>query len=344
VLFHEDKCLYCGTPLTGELKLIAGSRGTPARFCSPAHRNAWNVKNSRIRSKNRAHGNLRATHKGNFKEHFGFDIECYVLDDESKTAVISQRGMGAALGLGQSGGNRLPRFLASRTVSKTLGDDILEKASNPIVFQGFTSGGLSAPPSEIYGYDVTLLIDICKAVVAAEATGDLLPSQAKVAKQAHVILGASAKAGIKGLVYALAGYDVTKEEIIAAYKQFIRDEAREYEPEFPEQLYEEWYRLYKIPKPQRNRPWKFAHLTNEQVYTPLAKSNGRILELVRIQKLKGNNRRKRLHQFLSEIGVKALRSHLGQLLGIAQVSDVQSQYERYFVRIFGDQLPLFPGQ
>ena len=33
----------------------------------------------------------------------------------------------------------------------------------------------------------------------------------------------------------------------------------------------------------------------------------------------GDERRKRLHQFLSDIGVKALRQHLGQLLGIAQV-------------------------
>jgi len=37
----------------------------------------------------------------------------------------------------------------------------------------------------------------------------------------------------------------------------------------------------------------------------------------------GDERRKRLHQFLSDIGVKALRQHLGQLLGIAQVSKVR---------------------
>ncbi|HEX8698970.1 MAG TPA: hypothetical protein VF815_09045 [Myxococcaceae bacterium] len=41
----------------------------------------------------------RATHKGSFKKEFGFDVDCDVLDDEQKTAVISQRGMGEALGL-----------------------------------------------------------------------------------------------------------------------------------------------------------------------------------------------------------------------------------------------------
>ncbi len=50
---------------------------------------------------------LLATHKGNFKEEFGLNVECYVLNDERKSAVISQRGMGAALGLGDGGGRYL---------------------------------------------------------------------------------------------------------------------------------------------------------------------------------------------------------------------------------------------
>ena len=41
--------------------------------------------------------------------------------------------------------------------------------------------------------------------------------------------------------------------------------------EFPEQLYEEWYRLYQIPRPEKNRPWKFKHLTVDQVYTTTGK-------------------------------------------------------------------------
>jgi hypothetical protein len=154
-------------------------------------------------------------------------------------------------------------------------------------------------------------------------------------------LNASAKAGIKGLVYALAGYDATRQEVIAAWKYFIREEAREYEKEFPDQLYEEWYRLYQLPKPARGGPWKFKQLTVSQVYTPLARSNGKILQLARVQKAtSGARRRSKLHQFLSEIGVKALRTHLGQLLGIAQVSDDQATYERNVEKIFGSQQSL----
>jgi hypothetical protein len=51
----------------------------------------------------------------------------------------------------------------------------------------------------------------------------------------------------------------------------------------------------------------------------------------------GQERRKRLHQFLSDIGVKALRQHVGQLLGIAQVSRDPNEYEGHVRKIFGLQ-------
>jgi hypothetical protein len=140
---------------------------------------------------------------------------------------------------------------------------------------------------------------------------------------------------------ALAGYDATREEVIAAFKFFVREEARDYEREFPEQLYEQWYRLYQIPRPERNRPWKFQHLTCDQVYRPLAKSNGRVLELTQAQRVQSGERYKKLHQFLSDIGVKALRNQLGQLLGIARISKDQTEYEKHFETLFGEQPDLF---
>jgi hypothetical protein len=51
-------------------------------------------------------------------------------------------------------------------------------------------------------------------------------------------------------------------------------------------------------------------------------------------------RHARLHQFLSVVGVKALRTHLGQLLGIAQISEDREEYEKHVKKIFGDQLEL----
>lgn len=279
----------------------------------------------------------KATHKGNFQEDFGIDVECYVLDDEKKTAVISQIGMGVALGLSPRG-NAFPRFLESRGMKEHLGAQLTEKISNPIKFQWVGTGAQG--PVTVHGYDVTLLIDVCKAIIKAEEAKDLNFQQAHVAKQAHIIIGASAKAGIQNLVYKLSGYNATKEETVAAFKLFVQEEAREYEKEFPEQLYREWYRLYELPVPEKNRPWKFKHLTVEHVYQPLARSHGKILKLTQDSRKNSDARHKKLHQFLSEVRVKTLRTHLGQLLGIAQVSETKEQYEKNVKKVFGAQLEM----
>jgi hypothetical protein len=232
-------------------------------------------------------------------------------------------------------------FLNRPSMSPYVARELRKKIENPLIFKGFVPGANMVTGTIVKGYDVTILIDICKMILAAQADGNALGKRHdNVVKQAQIILNASAKAGIKGLVYALAGYDATREEIITSFKVFIRDEAREYEAEFPPQLYEEWYRLYGLPRPERNKPWKFKQLTLKQVYKPLAKSNGKILDLARAQKSRGADRNKKLHQFLSEIGVKALRRHLGQLLGIAQVSESVNEYEGRIEKVFGDQLAL----
>lgn len=279
---------------------------------------------------------LQATHKGNFKDDFGIDVECYVLNDESKTAVISQRGMGSAIGLGE-GGSRLPAFIKGKTISQYVGQELREKLEKPIIFQGLGVGTNAQAKAQTYGYDVTILIDLCKAIISAEADGKLLKSQEAFARQAHVIVGASAKAGIKGLVYALSGYDATREEIITAFKHYVQQEAKEYEKEFPPQLYEEWYKLYDLPKFERGRPWEFKILTLNHVYFPLAKSNGKLLELMQANKAASGNRTKKLHQFLSEIGTRALRIHLGRILEMVESSKTKEEYEQKIRDRFGDQ-------
>ena len=154
------------------------------------------------------------------------------------------------------GGSRLPEFIGRANIAPYLDSELSEKLKNPLVFQG-QPAGKNIPPQRVFGYDVTILIDVCKAIINAESDGNLSKVQKeKVARQAHIILNASAKAGIKGLVYALSGYEASREEVVQAFKLYVAEEAREYEKEFPDQLYREWYRLYQLPKPERNKPWK----------------------------------------------------------------------------------------
>jgi P63C domain len=284
---------------------------------------------------------VRALHRGNFLKDFGIDVDCYVLDDSSKTAVISQRGMGQAIGFSRRG-SRLTVFANSKAMEDYIGRELKEKLQNPLVFQLPGAAAASPVSALANGYDATILIDICNAIIAAKVGGKLSgPRYDKMIEQARIITSASGKNGIRQLVYALAGYNPTAEEVIAAFKLYVREEARDYEKEFPDQLYAEWYRLYNLPKPQKNKPWKFKHLTIGHVYEPLAKSNGRVYELTQALRSASNERWKKLHQFLSDVGVKALRTQLGQTLGIAQVSDTAEQYEANIKRVFKGQPDLF---
>lgn len=270
---------------------------------------------------------IKATHKGNFESDFGIDIDCYVLDDKNKTAVISQRGMGAALQLGP-GGSRIPQFVKGKIISKYIGHELAEKLAKPLIFQGLPVGK-NSPAMTIHGYDVTILIDLCHAIVTAAKDGSLVERQLRIAEQAQMILNASAKAGIQGLVYALSGYDRTKEDVIAAYKMYVAAEAREYEREFAPELYEQWYRLYGLAKPVRGRPWEFKYLTIDHIYKPLAKSSGTVLNLAKSSKKENGEKHEKIHQFLSEVGVKALRTQVGKIMGIASVSRSREDYERH---------------
>jgi hypothetical protein len=280
---------------------------------------------------------LEATHRGSFKEEFGTDVECYVLNDSQKTAVISQTGLARALGMSPRGSS-LPDFLATKAMENVSGE-VREKLANPLKFQWRGVGG-EMPPVTDNGFDVTLLADICKAIVAAEADGKLTSRQAQIVRQAHIIQGASTKAGLKGLVYALAGYSPTASEVIAAFKLYVQEEAKKYEAEFPNELYMQWHRLYEIPVPLRGKPWQFKHLTVKHIYFPLAKSSGKILELLRALRAHDGDRQKKLFQFLNELGARVLRIQLGRVLEMAESSTDKYAYEKKIVERFGGQREL----
>lgn len=284
---------------------------------------------------------LEAIKKGNFNDDFGFDVECYVLNDERRTAVMGQRGMAAALGIKSTSGTALISFAKSKAISQTsMGEEILSKISNPLIFKGLTMGENMPPPRPVHGYDVALLIDICRAVIEAQSYGSLSEAYKPVVTQANIILSASAKSGIQELVYKLSGFDSTKEHFIQAFKQFVSEEAKKYEKEFPLELYEEWARIYKLNIPDRGWPWEFKHLTVKHIYAPLAKSDGKLLSLLRITKEQGGDKKAKLFQFLNEVGTRALRMQLGRVLEMAESSSDKTVYENKVAERFGGQIAI----
>ena len=68
---------------------------------------------------------LEAIRKGNFNDDFGFDAECYVLNDARKTAVMSQRGMATALGIKSTSGSALINLVKLKAIANTpMGEDL----------------------------------------------------------------------------------------------------------------------------------------------------------------------------------------------------------------------------
>ena len=93
-----------------------------------------------------------ATHRGNFAKEFEINLECYVLNDPAKTAVISQRSMGEAIGFSRRG-SQFTVFVRSKTMDGYIGRDLRDKIENPLVFQ---LSGLTAGSSvTAHGYDAT---------------------------------------------------------------------------------------------------------------------------------------------------------------------------------------------
>jgi len=244
---------------------------------------------------------LKVIHAGNFQEKFGVDIDCFVLDDAQKTAVISKRGMGQAIGLSRRG-DRLTAFVNSQAMSDRIGRELRQKIENPVIFQRRGSAAANPISDETHGYDVTILVDLSEQILAAHRDGKLKGARYEgMIRQAQIILSASARSGMKQLVYALAGYNPTSDEVIDAFKLYVREEAKKYEAEFPNELYAQWHRLYNIPVPVRGKPWHFKHLTIKHIYYPLAKSSGKILTLTRALKSADGTRQKKLFQFLNEL-------------------------------------------
>ncbi|MBE5254552.1 P63C domain-containing protein [Mixta mediterraneensis] len=274
----------------------------------------------------------KATHKGNFKDEFGIDAECYVLNDSGKTVVVSGAGLARLLGLGDHMVH-VTRLLNAQYMADFVGTKLREKIENPLKFQWKPAGSVLGSFTDANGYDFTAVGDLAIAIINAHQKNALPKTRVHTAELAQKLVNASMKAGLKGLAYAIAGYRPEVQEVIDSFKAFVREEARQYEKEFPDELYEAWYRIYQLNKPDRGRPFLFSKLTNEQIYMPLARSQGVILDLAKKNKDESGKSGLKIHQFLSEVGVKALKQQIGKVLAVSELFEERDKYESALAKV-----------
>jgi len=281
------------------------------------------------------------------------EIQCYVLEDD--TRVLSQRGLQTGIGMSVSGGSkageqRLVAFMASLSEKTSSDNDlsariaaIAERLRNPIKFR--PPGGGSAA----FGYEATILADICDALLAARKMegGILQKQQRHLADQAELLVRGFARVGIIALVDEATGYqkDRAADSLARILEAFIAKELQPWVKTFPADYYEQLFRLRGLDyqKDTPKRPQYFGVLTNDIVYRRLAP--GVLDELKRVSTKGDNGRSKhKLFQKLTQnIGYPKLREHLGSVVTLMKLSDDYRDFRLKLDRIhppFGKTLPL----
>lgn len=274
-------------------------------------------------------------------------IQAYRLSDGRR--VISKKGMADVLGLQSTGGNAFLRSMTRPGVRSEIDEKLWQAIENPIFFRPVDPDSGNDLGITADGYEADTLIQVCKAIVTAHHNKKLHGKQYFLYVRAEVIIRAAARLGIVALVDAAVGYqpDTRIAEYQRLFQQFVIDECRQWEQEFPDKYVDMMYRLYglkRINPDSTKTPKFFGKFTRKYIYFPLAHSNGAILEELDKKNpvvYASGGRKYKMFQFLQEkIGLPALRQHLWQVIGIGQVSSNKDQFERNFYKAFPHAIPI----
>ncbi len=271
------------------------------------------------------------------------EIPCYVLEDEKR--VLVQTSMIKALGMsrgssGGIGGDRLAKFIIGKRISEFIPDNLKAVTINPIKFKT-PSGNIA------YGYEATVLADICEAVLNARRAGKLLKQQEQIADQCEILMSGFAKVGIIALVDEVTGYQEirARNALSRILEAFIAKELQPYVQTFPLDYYRETFRLrgLEYPKDSVKRPQYFGILTNDVIYKRLAPGVLKELKNVTLRDDEGRAKHKFFQRLTSNIGYPKLRELLGAVVAIMKLSnnwyDFTDKLDRQYPR-YGDTLPL----
>ncbi len=263
------------------------------------------------------------------------ELPCYVLEDD--TRVLSQRGLQTGIGMSTSGGtagtHRLAQFVEGLAEKGVDCKDLAARIRNPILFRRKTGGAI------VYGYEATILADICDAVLAARKKGDVLaPNQARLADQCEVLVRGFARVGIIALVDEATGFqrDRTKDALARILDAFIAKELQPWLRTFPSEFYQEMFRLRNLEYDPDNvrRPQYFGLLTNDIVYKRLAPGVLDELKSAIPKNESGRPKAKYFQLLTRNIGYPKLREHLGAVTAIMRLSsswaDFKTKLDRHY--------------
>lgn len=247
-------------------------------------------------------------------------IPCYVLDDRRR--VLAQRALQTSVGMSTSGGSdgaqRLALFFESLTGRGLDFSDLAARIRTPILFRLYAGG------KPAYGYEATIINDVCEAILEARKQKKLHSNQKHFAEQCELLLRNLARVGIIDLVDRATGYDKVrfKEDIEHIVAKFVAKVLQPYIKTFPPEYYEHIYRLNSWPfDPTSNkRPGVVGHWTNDIVYARLAP--GVLDELQRLTPRddKGRLKDKLTRRLTRDFGHPKLKEHLSGVMALMKLA------------------------
>ena len=231
---------------------------------------------------------------------------------------VSGRGIQNAIGAKSTSGAWIGRFINSKPIQMNLQTGVFERLNNPIPFRRNNAGGSQ---SITYGYEATLLIDLCNAIIDA-GSDRRFEMEEEYVRNATIIVRAVAKVGIIALVDEATGYDKeksrAKDELQKYLKQFISQEAARWVKTFDDSFFEMMYKLHNWSWSKTHKhPGIVGYWINDIVYERLGP-----MVLTELKKAREVSGRGKLHQYLTtDIGHPRLREHLASVQTLAKACD-----------------------
>ena len=207
----------------------------------------------------------------------------------------------------------------------------------PILFQ---SDGFGKPA---YGYEATILPDICDAVLEADDRGILRPQQAHFAVQCRILRKAFSRVGIIALVDEATGYQgVRPQDALEQYLALIiRKELAAWVKKFPDEFYENIYKLKGWPWPgmSKNRYSVVAHYTRDLVYQRMATGLLEALEKKSPKNDKGQRTSLFKDWLSADVGDPMLAQHLHSLVMFQRLAIARGYGWKRFVNMVDQVMP-----
>ncbi len=266
----------------------------------------------------------------------GIEIPCFVLSDGKR--VVTQRGLIKALGMsvGSTKGradDRIMQLIGQDRFSDLITSELAMMSKSPIKFKMPT--GMIA-----FGYEATILVDICDMIIQAAKKDRLLKSQIHIGERAEILFRGFAKTGIIALVDEATGYQKVRDtDALQRFLQkFLENEKGKWVTTFPPDFFEAIFKMkgwsWKEATSSK-KPQVVGHYINNYLYSRLAPSVLKELREKNPKNEAGNRKGKHTQWINPDYGHPILKERLNTLTAFARACGFNwTQWDRMVKRAF----------